>query len=70
LAEESGVEVDRRLVFGGHVDILEDRVHGTYDLALLAVDADFRIDIKLRRTGFGVNARHRTNFYASAVVGT
>ena len=28
LAEESGVDVDRRLMFGGHVDILEDRVHG------------------------------------------
>jgi hypothetical protein len=33
-------------VFGWHVDIFEDRVHGTHDLALLAVDADVRIDVR------------------------
>ena len=69
LAEESGVDVDRRLVFGGHVDILEDRVHGTHDLALLAVDADVRIDVELRCARRGMNAGHGADFNAGSIIG-
>ena len=54
---------------GGNIDVFEYRVHRADDLALLAVDADFRIDVELRRAGFGVDASDRTDFDAGAVVG-
>ena len=69
LAEERGVDVDRRLVFGGHVNIFEDCVHGTDDLALLAVDTDVWIDIELRCARRGMNARYRADFNAGAIIG-
>jgi hypothetical protein len=57
-------------VFGWHLDILEDRVYGTNDLALLAIDANFRVDVELRRTGHRMNACHGADFNAGAVIGT
>ena len=70
LAEKSRVNFDRAGVFGGNVDVFEYRVHRADDLALLAIDADFRVDVELRRARLGVDARDRTNFDAGAVVGT
>jgi hypothetical protein len=56
-------------MLGRYIDIFEDRVHWTDDLALLAIDANFRIDIKLRRAGFGVDASDGADIDAGAVVG-
>ena len=69
LAEKGGVDLDRCHVLGGNVDVFEDRVHRANDLALLAIDADFGIDVELRRAGRGMNARDRTHLDAGAVVG-
>ncbi len=49
LAEEGGVDFDRCNMFGRNVDVFEDRVHRTDDLALLAIDTDFGVDVELRR---------------------
>jgi hypothetical protein len=56
-------------MLGGNVNILEDCVHRAYDLALLAIDTDFGIDVELRRAGGRMNARDRADLNASAIVG-
>jgi hypothetical protein len=56
-------------VFGGDVDVFEDRVYRANDLALLAIDTDFGIDVELRRAGGRMNARNRAHFDAGSVVG-
>src|SRR5262249_61264917 len=70
LPEEAGVEVDRVRMLDGDVDVLEDRVHGTDDLALLAVDAHVRINVELRGARSGVDAGDRADLDAGTVVGT
>ena len=69
LAKEGGVYLDRCHVLGGDVDIFEDRVYRANDLALLAIDTDFGIDVELRRAGRRMNACNRTHLDAGAVVG-
>src|SRR5262249_54084154 len=69
LAKEGGVDLDGILVLGGDVYIFEDRVHRTDDLALLAIDTHFGIDIELRSSGLRVDAGDRTDFDARSIVG-
>jgi len=69
-AKECGVDLDGGLMFGRDVDIFENRVHRANDLALLAIDADFRVDIELRGPGRGMNAGYRADLDAGAIVGT
>src|SRR6266700_3898255 len=70
LPEEAGVEVDGVRMLDGDVDVLEDRIHGTDDLALLAVDAHVGIDVELRGAGPGMDASDRAHLDAGSVVGT
>src|SRR5262245_15627596 len=69
LAEKAGVHLDRCLVFGRNVDILKNRVHRADDLALLAIDAHFRVNIKLRCPRLGVDTCYGANLHAGAVIG-
>src|SRR5262249_5615377 len=64
-----GVDLDGGLVLGRDVYIFEDRVHRTDDLALLAIDTHFGIDIELRSSGFRVDAGDRADFDTCSIVG-
>jgi hypothetical protein len=55
-------------MLGGYIDVFENCVHRAHDLALLAIDADFRVNIKLRRAGFGVYASDGADIDASSIV--
>src|SRR5439155_24687109 len=69
LPEEAGVDIDGLRVLGRDVDILEDRVDGADDLALLAVDTHVGIDVELRGARPGVDACDRANLDACSIVG-
>ena len=68
-AEKGGIDFDRCHMLRRDVDVLEDRVHRTDDLALLAVDTDFGVDIELWRARSRMDAGDRTDLNASSVIG-
>src|SRR5262245_58118184 len=69
LAEETGVDLDGGLMLRREVDIFEDRIHRANDLALLAIDTYFRVDVELRRTWLRVDTGDLTNLDTRSVVG-
>src|SRR6185436_5968661 len=69
LTKKCRVDLNELGVLRGNVDVFENRVDRANDLALLAVDADLGIDIKLRRSRFRVDACNGADFDAGAVVG-
>src|SRR5262245_59713893 len=69
LAKEGGIDLDGGLVLGRDVYIFEDRVHRTDDLALLAIDTHYGIDIELRSSGLRVDAGDRADFDTRSIVG-
>jgi hypothetical protein len=56
-------------VLGGNVDIFEYGVDRADNLALFAIDANFRVDVELRRARPRVNTGNRTDFDAGSIVG-
>jgi hypothetical protein len=48
----------------------EDRVDRANDLALLAVDTDFGVDVMLRGPRGGMDAGYRADIHARSIVGT
>src|SRR5690349_15438038 len=69
LAEEAGVDVNSGLELRGELRIEEDRVDRTDHLALLALDADVRVDVELRSVRGGVDAGDGADFDAGPVPG-
>jgi hypothetical protein len=69
-AEETRVDLDGGLVFGGNVNVFEDRVHRTDNLALLAIDADVGVNVELWGARGGMDTSDRANFHAGTIMGT
>src|SRR4029434_3432906 len=61
-------DFDRCHMLGRDVDVLEDRVHRTDDLALFAVDTDFGVDIELWRARRCMDTGDRTDLDAGSIV--
>ena len=70
LPKKGGVDVDGMHVLGGDVDVFEDRIDGTDDLALFAIDAHVGIDVELRGAGPGMDAGDGAHLDAGPIVGT
>ena len=67
LAEERGVLFLGVHVLVGQLDIQEDGIDRADDHALLALDADVRVDVELRRVGRAVDAGDRADLGARPV---
>jgi hypothetical protein len=56
-------------MFRREVYIFEDRIHRADDLALLAIDTHFGVDVELRRARLRMDAGYRADLNTRSIVG-